>query len=380
MGMLFFLGGMIGVNAQPSQKKPLQILSDTTWLKSTVVKPSSYSGQWDGHTGKLPAKKTFSIPTELGQPYGYPSINPVGQAGVVKTTNQITFFRKEFSIEKTEGRELTIRATVDDQMEIYINAERLARIGSFGPTSFKNPSHNVKFTSGKRPENAFDDGDAYDFLLTKKLDGILKKGRNEIILVIRNQAKPDDLGGFSLQMDFDEEEVSTPKDTARSEIPVVNLNVLKLPDSVALPPPGLQSALFMMEKTPEIPDTFPLEIPTDTVDLAIADTIEDPPRRPRIPSMPIPPPDSALVRGPIELQDKYILKIFPNPAVSHVNIYVSGAEFEAELISKEQGILRKAASQNGASISFDVDELDPGRYIVRALVAGQVLTQGLTVE
>lgn len=188
-------------NVQPACN--LMLASNNAWSKSTVTTHSSYSGNWNGANGNLPMSSTFTDPVMLGQPYGFKTIDSVEGAQVIKTTNNITYFRKEFMLTKSTDLNARFRINVDDQAEIYVNRKRIALVSSFGRDNYKNPSQDIYFPGGKNPINGYMGGDMYNVVTTQDLDSIFTSGMNEVIVVVRNLAKPADKGGFTFRMDID---------------------------------------------------------------------------------------------------------------------------------------------------------------------------------
>ncbi len=293
---------------------PLTVISDSNFAKSTVITTSSFSGSWNGVNGNLPASSTYTMPAMEGQPYGFASINPVGQAKVVETGNNITYFRREFTLTEANDRDVRFRATVDDQMEIYINGTRIALINSFGRMNFKTPGHDVKFFGGQTPVNGFMGGDMYNVVTTMDLDNVLQTGSNELVLVIRNLAKGNDLGGFSFQMDF---------------------------DSCATSSAVVASAANSNSSVSQ---------------------------------------NKSSVRREGDLLHDYALTVYPNPANDHVNVYVGGQDFSADLTDLAGRVLHTVRSEAGRSASFDVSQLADGVYMIRVSANGETLIQKVVVK
>ena len=178
----------------------LTVVSDNTWMKSTVISPSNFSGFWPGANG-VPAAATFTDPVMMGQPYGYPSINTIEGTDVINTGNSVTYFRKEFSLTNTNDLDVRLLITADDQADIYLNGKRVALITAFGRPNYKFPAHDVKFNN-PLTINGFMSGDSYDVVTAANLDTLLKAGVNDVTVAIRNLGKPNDLGGFSFRMDI----------------------------------------------------------------------------------------------------------------------------------------------------------------------------------
>ncbi len=193
------------------------IVSAGDWKKSTVVSPSNFSGFWGGVNSMLPADTTFTLNAEEGQPYGYPSINPVQGSSVIKTGNSITYFRKNFVVNNPSVANVRLQTTADDQAEIYINGTRIAQISDFGRANYKAPGHDVKIMANGTVTNGFNGGDSYNYVTGGMLDTILDSGLNEVIVVVRNLGKASDMGGFSFRMDINENMQKSVSFTAASE-------------------------------------------------------------------------------------------------------------------------------------------------------------------
>ena len=189
-----------GCVADTNTQNCLTVVSDNTWMKSTTVSPSNFSGFWPGAIS-LPSGATFTDPVMMGQPYGYPSINTIEGTDVIKTGHSVTYFRKEFSLTNTNDLDVRMLISVDDQADIYLNGHRVALITSFGRPNYKFPAHDAKFNN-PLVSNGFMGGDSYDVVTTANLDTLLKTGVNELTLAIRNLGKAGDKGGFSFRMDI----------------------------------------------------------------------------------------------------------------------------------------------------------------------------------
>ena len=177
-------------------------VSDTSWDMSTVVTPSNFSGFWGG-VASLPATATYTLPAMAGQPYGFHTIDSVPGAVNIKTDNNITYFRKEFTLLDNVGVDSRFRMTVDDGMEIYINGKLIAREENVPVANRKLPGHDLNFVLGGPVfVNGFAGGDPFDFVSTIDLDTVFVVGVNEVVLVVRNFAKAGDKGGFSFRMDL----------------------------------------------------------------------------------------------------------------------------------------------------------------------------------
>ncbi len=180
----------------------LTCLSDGSWAKSTTVTPTNLSGLWMGVNGVLPATGTFTDPVDVGQPFPWAHVTPVGGADPITTGHSITYFRKTFNLTTTAGIEARFRMNVDDQAEIYVNGALVARIAGMGRSNYRNPHHDARFYGAGSVDNGYLGGDAYDFTTGAAMSSIFQVGANELIVVVRNLGKATDKGGFSMRMDL----------------------------------------------------------------------------------------------------------------------------------------------------------------------------------
>lgn len=174
-----------------------------TFKKSTVQTASSLNGNWDGVNGIYPAASTFIQAPVVGQPYNYVSLDPVPDATVIKTGNNISYYRTTFELTKKNLLNARFRMNVDDAMEIYVNGFLLAREGNTSKSNWRTPFHDLKFKQDGSFDNGFMGGDLFDFVTLSTMDDIFNIGMNELVLVVRNQPKAGDAGGFSFRMDID---------------------------------------------------------------------------------------------------------------------------------------------------------------------------------
>ncbi len=192
----------VDTNVVPEDTLTTSIVSDNGWEKSTQTEASNLSGNWSGASA-LPPTHTYTLPAVEGQPYGYVTIDPIDSAKVIKTENNITFFRKTFELTDNVGLDARFRSNVDDGLEIYINGKLVTRDEDFGNINFRNPNHDLKFFGGTSPINGFSGGDFYNFVTAGNLDTFFVTGTNEVVVAVRNKSKSTDMGGFSFRMDID---------------------------------------------------------------------------------------------------------------------------------------------------------------------------------
>lgn len=188
------------LGAQP--KDSISVVSNSDWTKSTVTTTANAGGYpWKGVSGVFPADSTFSLVAEEGQPKAWHSIDSVEGASVLKTESHVTYFRKEFSLNVDTNIMARFRTTVDDDIEIYLNGNLVAREGDRVKSNAVNAPHDIVFNVNGTVENAYNGGDAFDYYSGVKVEEFLNKGKNVITVAVRN-GKTGDKGGFSFRMDL----------------------------------------------------------------------------------------------------------------------------------------------------------------------------------
>lgn len=210
----------IDLKGTPGVKVTGSVVSTDGFTKSTVTSPSSYSGNWSGVSGALPLAATYTLPAVKGQPYSFHSIDSVPDADVIVASNHTTYYRYEFDITKKDSLNARFRMNVDDAMEIYINGFFVALEGNTSTLNRRNPNHDIQFNQDGSVSNGFMGGDAFNSHTFSSMSDIFVVGTNELVLVIRNQPKPGDLGGFSFRMDLDSdgEDVIVDNKSARANV------------------------------------------------------------------------------------------------------------------------------------------------------------------
>ncbi|AEV33858.1 hypothetical protein Oweho_2900 [Owenweeksia hongkongensis DSM 17368] len=177
----------------------VEIVSDKTWTKSSFTNfKNAFTYPWSG-VFELPDSTTYTINASVGQPFSYQGIYPISGTEVISTDEYITFFKKKFLLNIDSINECWIDLTVDDDAEIYINGQLLAREGSFQINNSSAPAHRIYY-GNSFPTNGYHGGDAFDFVSNSNLASILNaNGNNEIILAIRNGGN-NNVGGFSFKL------------------------------------------------------------------------------------------------------------------------------------------------------------------------------------
>ncbi len=210
-GGTFFLSAAItasillgnALNAQSDggdDPKILTVVSDSTWQLSTVFEPSSTSGYWRG-VSYLPSVSSFTLPVVIGEPYPFNSIDSVDGSRPIRADNNIHFYRKTFHNNDSLAKDIRFRTLADDGLEIYLNRELIARIGTINTGNQRLPCHDMLLDAKGSHANGNDGGDLYQFITSKDLNTILKQGTNELIIVSWNLSFQNDKGGFTFRMD-----------------------------------------------------------------------------------------------------------------------------------------------------------------------------------
>lgn len=177
------------------------LVSDSTWLESTEVTfKGSESFPWKG-VANLPVDESFTAPVNVGQPYGYFTIDTIPGASVIKSGSGIHFYKTTFTLE-TGGvvTDCRIRINVDDDVEIYLNKILIAREETGTPTNYKDAPHDLMFYDFGPYYNPYLEHDLFDYVPTLNTNDFIRNGENELILVVRN--KVNDAGGFTFRMDY----------------------------------------------------------------------------------------------------------------------------------------------------------------------------------
>lgn len=177
------------------------IKSDSSWKKSTVTHTATaITFPWVGAPA-LPAKTTFNLPAEIGQPHSWHSVDPVPGTAVIKTSSYVTFFRKTFSIPHSQNISGHFKMTVDDDMEIFINGKLIAGEYNFQSSNRLLPYHSLSVATNHQTSNGTNNQQPFDSVANINLSSILHAGENEIVLAIRNGG-PGNIGGFSFSLEL----------------------------------------------------------------------------------------------------------------------------------------------------------------------------------
>lgn len=176
-------------------------VSDSNWLKSTVITPSNYSGWWGG-VNTLPHDSTFKNPAQVGQPFAWGGITELPGTMCLKAGSNISYFSKTFGLTDTAGVEARFRMYMDDGTEIYINGQLIAREENMDRNNSRGVPHDLFIDENNVIQNGYLGGDQFDHVTAVNLENLLRTGSNTIVIVLRNPANPNNIGGLSFRMDM----------------------------------------------------------------------------------------------------------------------------------------------------------------------------------
>ncbi|WP_417611454.1 T9SS type A sorting domain-containing protein [Owenweeksia hongkongensis] len=176
-------------------------VSDSGWMKSTIITNSNHNGFWGG-VSSLPDMSTFTDTAEVGFPKPWGGMGLAPGSLPIKSNNHIAYFTKNFGLTDTVDIDARFRMFMDDAVEIYINGVLIAREENMDWNNFNGVPHDLLINADDTHSNGYLGGDAFDFVSTLDLDTVLNKGMNKIVIVLRNPANPKNNGGFSFRMDI----------------------------------------------------------------------------------------------------------------------------------------------------------------------------------
>ncbi|WP_417612590.1 lamin tail domain-containing protein [Owenweeksia hongkongensis] len=178
------------------------IVSDAEWQKSTVTAVGGSSWNWSG-VNSLPAANTFTEEVELGQPYGWYSTEEVESAFAVKANENVTYYRRRFSLIDSANINVRLRSTFDENVMIFVNDSLIAGQYQHALANGSLPAHDVYYSTTGLPLNGNAGGDMFMQVENVDFNQILRKGDNYITVALQNRL--NDKGGFALRMDLDRE-------------------------------------------------------------------------------------------------------------------------------------------------------------------------------
>ena len=205
---LFGFNSLIYSQTTPPEKPPklsdtLQafVASSASWYKSSETDFSNCNVfPWPG-ARQLPATPTYSSLVEVGQPYGFVSIPSVVGAQPIKSSSGVNFFRTTFWVDSLAViTDCRFQRYVDDDIEIYINRQLIAREQDGQPINYNGAQHDLVLYDFGPAANGYDGGARFDYVSIVDINQVVHQGENELVLAVRN--KKGDAGGFSFNMNY----------------------------------------------------------------------------------------------------------------------------------------------------------------------------------
>lgn len=200
--MTFAIAFLLMSTGAYAQCNNILVVSDSTWMKSTVTEDIGSGRTWDG-APSLPAESTYTVPVSLGQPYAYYTMDSVdATTRIIIATNKITFYRTTFLLGDLDSVSIRTRLqmTMDDGAEVYINGYFIAREDTSEKKNWKLPAHDALFDSTGAVTNGYMGGQTFDTITMSSMSSILKEDTNEIVVAMFNLASSKNRGGFSLKL------------------------------------------------------------------------------------------------------------------------------------------------------------------------------------
>ncbi len=201
------------------------LISDSLFEKSTEVYTSDNGSTWTG-VDSIPDNSTYTLQAVEGQPYSSGNIYAVDSSKVIKTENDITFFRKTFELNAASNLDARFRMSVDAGMEIYVNGTLIAREDNSDSSNFQSPSHDLKYSSDTLEMNGYNGNDSFDYSISS-ISGVFNTGLNEVVLAVRNKNNTADLGGFSFRLDLESNGSPVMKKSQQTSTYIENISIEK---------------------------------------------------------------------------------------------------------------------------------------------------------
>ena len=170
----------------------------TNWRVSTTIETTDAdSVPWPGVTS-LPEVSTFTdIPTE-----GAPHVTAVPGAANFASDSSVKFFRSTFTLPHFNTLAMDIRASFDNDLQIFINGHELALEGNYTLDNFAGPNHRILVNQDGSINNGYEGGQVFSTsVATNFPSSFFQTGSNEVVLALRNN-NGGDAGGVAFRADF----------------------------------------------------------------------------------------------------------------------------------------------------------------------------------
>jgi len=191
------------IDAAAASPTVVAVVSDpATWFESTVTATDDTFPGWPG-VGAVPPAGTFTTATVAGAAH---VDNVTGSTNLVAGSG-VRFFRTTFFLPTFSSLIANLQVSVDNDVQVFINAAGLALEGSLSTDNFSNGIHHGLFIDSTG--DVTNGGDAFDSFTDPFPSGNWVGGDNEVILAVRNLSGGD-AGGFSFRLDVATTPVGAP--------------------------------------------------------------------------------------------------------------------------------------------------------------------------
>ncbi|MDF3077372.1 MAG: hypothetical protein K0S09_1261, partial [Sphingobacteriaceae bacterium] len=188
------------ITASPTDYKEFfTFVSDATWRQSTTVKSSvEVNGFWNG-VSSVPDASTYTIIPTIGAYYN--QIIP-GTQGILVGDN-VRFLRKTINISNASNLRVTLLASVDNDVQLFVNGTEVAVEGDLAVENFNDQVHSRVVLNENTPnQNGGTGFQPFDRITNIKASNLFHPGENDVVFAIRNT--PDgDRGAISFKVIFE---------------------------------------------------------------------------------------------------------------------------------------------------------------------------------
>ncbi len=176
----------------------VSVVSNSTWLQSTVIDGPTGNGTWTPTRFTPPAVATFTIPVSIGNQAGIDGTDVAdigGGAQPIRSFAGTYFYRTTFTLPTATGITANIRLSVDNDAQVFINGQEVAREVTLTVDNFNGPNY-PQFRIN--PDGSIDNVVQFDttFNFTNWI-----AGTNELVVAVRN-TDGGDSGGLVFRMDI----------------------------------------------------------------------------------------------------------------------------------------------------------------------------------
>jgi hypothetical protein len=181
------------------------VTNTTDWRESTVFDTSNANDTpWPG-ASFLPDASTFTLTPTAGASH----VSPVPGATTLVGDGSVRFFRATFILSEFADITADVRASFDNDLNIFINGRELALDGDFSFGNFGAPNHRLFVNTDGSIINGYEGGQPFTGRIATSFPAsFFNTGENEVILALRNLN--GDGGGVGFRADFTARPVPAP--------------------------------------------------------------------------------------------------------------------------------------------------------------------------